>query len=243
MGKIFNILGSMAKTKLAISAAVVVTSATAIGVTYVAVNSKPVEETKIENKIETSSKQDTHSHSYTEKETKNASCTEAGYIVYSCDCGDEYTKGLSQTGHISGNWEIIKEPSIKENGLRQNKCTICGEITQTEPIRLDIEEKAETQAPAVDALENVDVEKYRIDGNGNVTDINQKEELEIVPVIHEHNYKEEIIEKPSCLKAGTNKYTCECGANYTKLTEKTAHKTNTKINKGNCTTNETEEEI
>lgn len=236
MKKIFNILGNIAKTKIMVASAVAVTSVAAVGATYVAVNSKPIEETK-EEIVET------HEHSYIEKETKNATCTESGYIIYGCECGDEYTKELPQTDHVPGSWEIAKEPTKKENGLRQKKCTVCGEIIQTEPIRINVEEEAKTQEPSVDALENVDVEKYKIDENGNVSDINIEEAVEIVPVIHEHNYEKEVIQKPSCIKSGTNKYTCQCGASYIELVDKLSHETETKTVEGNCTTSTVEEEI
>ena len=40
-----------------------------------------------------------HTHSYVDEETKEATCTEAGLITYTCECGDSYTEDIAAKGH------------------------------------------------------------------------------------------------------------------------------------------------
>lgn len=56
---------------------------------------------------------DAHTHSYTEKITKEPTCTEAGEKTYTCDCGDSYTEVIPEIGHHYGD---------------DDKCTDCGEL-------------------------------------------------------------------------------------------------------------------
>lgn len=56
---------------------------------------------------------DAHTHSYTEKITKEPTCTEEGEKTYTCECGDSYTEVILATGHHYGD---------------DDKCTDCGEM-------------------------------------------------------------------------------------------------------------------
>lgn len=40
-----------------------------------------------------------HTHSYVDEETKEATCTEAGLITYTCECGESYTETVKAKGH------------------------------------------------------------------------------------------------------------------------------------------------
>lgn len=54
-----------------------------------------------------------HEHSYTEKVTKEPTCTEKGEKTYTCTCGHSYTEEIPATGHHYGD---------------DDKCTGCGEL-------------------------------------------------------------------------------------------------------------------
>ena len=56
---------------------------------------KPVE-------TKTTEKPAAHTHSYTSKVTKAATCTAAGTKTYTCSCGDSYTETIKATGHKFG---------------------------------------------------------------------------------------------------------------------------------------------
>lgn len=40
-----------------------------------------------------------HEHNYVITDSKDATCTEDGYVTYTCECGDTYTETVTATGH------------------------------------------------------------------------------------------------------------------------------------------------
>ncbi len=70
------------------------------------------------------------SHDY-KSESIPANCTEDAKTVYTCTCGDTYeiVDEGSATGHSFGEWSLVKEPTEKEEGLEERKCS-CGETEQ-----------------------------------------------------------------------------------------------------------------
>jgi len=65
-------------------------------------------------------------------------CTEDGYTgdTVCTGCGEKITTGeiIPATGHISGEWVIITEPSETTEGLRTKSCTVCSEEIEREVI-------------------------------------------------------------------------------------------------------------
>lgn len=67
----------------------------------------------------------THEHYY-EKQYIDPTCTEAGTIVYTCECGDSYTETVSEPlGHEYGDWEVIQNPTMNSEGTKEQKCIRC----------------------------------------------------------------------------------------------------------------------
>lgn len=81
----------------------------------------------------------THTHSYTSKVTRNATCSTQGVRTYSCNCGHSYTESISTTYH---NWEYATCTTPKtcktcgttegsangHNYYSDGKCGRCGAI-------------------------------------------------------------------------------------------------------------------
>lgn len=65
-----------------------------------------------------------HVHEYAMEVTKAATCTEAGEAVYTCVCGDSYTKEIPVTAH-SYEMEVLP-PTCTEGGGAVHTCTVCG---------------------------------------------------------------------------------------------------------------------
>ena len=66
-----------------------------------------------------------HSHSYTSKLTKTATCTEYGEMKYTCSvCGDTYTKTVEKTAHKYVD-KVVK-PTYTEEGYTEHTCSSCG---------------------------------------------------------------------------------------------------------------------
>ncbi len=68
-----------------------------------------------------------HTHSYTKKNTVDATCQARGYTVYQCSCGDYYTDDyVDKVSHDYSNVSII-EATCKEGGYTLNKCKYCSD--------------------------------------------------------------------------------------------------------------------
>lgn len=61
-----------------------------------------------------------HEHDYHETHRVDPTCTEDGYIEYTCDCGDTYTDPLPATGHSWGEWMPAGD------GEEVRYCGVCG---------------------------------------------------------------------------------------------------------------------
>ncbi len=62
-------------------------------------------------------------------------CTAWGYTTYLCsDCDYSYRADFTAPGHVKGEWETVLEPTEDAPGRNELKCTVCGEILETEEI-------------------------------------------------------------------------------------------------------------
>lgn len=61
-----------------------------------------------------------HTHSYTEKVTKEATCTEKGTKTFTCECGDSYEEEIAALGHKWGETTLNTT-----TGKNEHKCTVC----------------------------------------------------------------------------------------------------------------------
>lgn len=87
-----------------------------------------------------------HTHSYTAKVTKEATCTTEGERIYTCTCGDRYTETIPATGHSESAWIIDKAAAAIENGSKHTECTTCGKVIKTEviPATGEVSDRKET---------------------------------------------------------------------------------------------------
>ncbi len=65
-------------------------------------------------------------HTY-ESETFAPTCTEDGYIRYTCTvCGDTYDEAdKPETGHTEGEWKVTTAPDCLNPGVETNYCAVC----------------------------------------------------------------------------------------------------------------------
>ena len=75
-----------------------------------------------------------HTHSYTSKVTKPATCTEDGVRTYTCECGDSYTQTIPATGHNYSDFVVTKPATCTEDGVKTKTCANCNDkITESIP--------------------------------------------------------------------------------------------------------------
>lgn len=144
-----------------------------------------------------------HKHSYATSFVE-PTCTDNGYTIYSCSCGESYTGDyVASTGHSYGEWIVVKEATTNSEGEETRTCSLCGETeTRTIP-KLDqpIDEPSEDicgdvngdgAITAVDArivlqtvagLKNLSETEYKradVNGDGVVTAVDARMILQIV---------------------------------------------------------------
>ena len=75
-----------------------------------------------------------HTHSYTSKVTKPATCIENGVKTYTCECGDSYTETIPATGHKYSDFVVTKPATCTEDGVKTKTCANCNDkITEKIP--------------------------------------------------------------------------------------------------------------
>ncbi len=75
-----------------------------------------------------------HTHNYKVTGTVNPTCTEQGYSVYTCACGDTYQADYKDAfGHTWSNWKINRKPTETVAGQMSHTCVRC-RTTETQEI-------------------------------------------------------------------------------------------------------------
>ena len=65
-----------------------------------------------------------HTHTYTSKVTKAATCKETGIKTYTCSCGDTYTESIAKTAHKFTTKVVA--PTYTAQGYTLHTCSVCG---------------------------------------------------------------------------------------------------------------------
>ena len=72
-----------------------------------------------------------HEHHFGEWSVeREATCTEEGAKVRTCDCGETEAESIAATGHSPSDWIIDTAATCKEAGLRHTECTVCKTVLE-----------------------------------------------------------------------------------------------------------------
>lgn len=151
-----------------------------------------------------------HIHQYTETSSTEPSCTQDGYIILKCECGETLRETLPKVEHDYAKTER-KEPTCTSSGFIKHICE-CGAA------RVEIlpqKEHKYTQTKITPATCTTTGKKLQscICGASITTSIPKTE----------HQYKEAGRTAPSCTKEGKITYKCSCGAEKYEAIEKVKH--------------------
>lgn len=69
-----------------------------------------------------------HSHSYTEKITKKATCTQKGIKTFTCECGDSYTEETAAAGHKAVTDKAVAATCTTEGKTEGSHCSVCNTV-------------------------------------------------------------------------------------------------------------------
>lgn len=73
-----------------------------------------------------------HSHSYTEKVTKKATCTQKGIKTFTCECGDSYTEETAAVGHKAVTDKAVAATCTKEGKTEGTHCSVCNTVLKAQ---------------------------------------------------------------------------------------------------------------
>ena len=187
---------------------------------------------------------ETHTHMYTGK-VVHPTCTEKGYTEYECECGHKYQENeINPLGHAYTDWVIVKEATETENGFRQKKCIICGDVIsetiiyshihtyQENIIEADCENYGYTEYKCECGYSYKDryvnplghkYEEWKVVKEATETEEGLKEQecsrckdkvTENIPVKEHVHNYISTIINPTCTSQGYTEYTCGCKNTY-----------------------------
>lgn len=159
-----------------------------------------------------------HIHQHQSSDTVGANCTEGGYTVYVCACGDSYHADETEAlGHNYGEWITIKEPTEAEEGEAKRTCSVCNEAETRVLSKLipdhTHEYTDEVTKAATCATEGI--KSYTCSCGDTYTENTPKEA---------HNYNDSVT-AATCTTGGYTTHTCtECGYAFAdSRTDSTGH--------------------
>lgn len=88
-------------------------------------STEPAEQTTPTQAVDPTAKAHTHEYAQT---TVKPTCTEDGYTLYTCECGDSYKEDyVNLTGHTWGSWKTVTEATETKEGLEKRTCSVCSQ--------------------------------------------------------------------------------------------------------------------
>lgn len=152
-------------------------------------------------------------HKYTNKTlVKDSTCTEEGYYEISCeDCGQKGTPvSIAKKDH-SYEWVVAKYPTNTENGLKEYKCSVCGDVSKTEDMEPCAHASTRNEETVAADCKNPAHYKVICNDCGVVVD-DDYVDPDGATDPENHNWISEVTKEATCLTFGREKLTCSmCG--------------------------------
>ncbi len=149
-----------------------------------------------------------HEHRYIETALL-PTCTEDGYILYRCDCGDSYRDNFTQPiGHVWSDWATTKEPTETAEGTAKRVCKNCpASKTMTLPVVIPDHTHVYTEKVTTKATCTAGGIKTFTCSCGH----SYTESIPKAP----HPY-DQTVTPPDCTEGGYTTHTCKnCNSSYT----------------------------
>jgi DNA-directed RNA polymerase subunit RPC12/RpoP len=193
------------------------------------VHEEPTTEPTTPNETEPVETEPTHVHEYVSDNTVDATCTEDGYTVYKCHCGDSYKADyVKATNHEWGDWVTVKAPTATSTGQSERYCSVCVQKEVRDEPKLIPDHKHEYTSNLTKqaTCTSTGTMTYTCSCGASFT-----EKIEKTP----HNYKSSVT-MPTCITSGYTTYTCSACKNTYKdnYTDATGHKYGTEVTAATC---------
>ncbi len=198
--------------------------------------------------------EDGSAHSYVESITE-ATCTEAGKHVYSCECGYSYEEEIEALGHSYSAWTVVTEATCTTTGIQEHICSVCSEVESEEitalghdyasEFTIDVEATCTTAGSKSKHCSRCDATSEvteipatgHSEADGAEADCHSKCSVCGETLSTEHNYTDTTTEA-TCTDSGKTVHSCECGYSYETEIPATGHSYGawTEVTAATCTT-------
>lgn len=84
--------------------------------------------TEVNTEVESETPTNTHEHSYIEKITQEATCTEKGEKTFYCECNNTYTEPIEKIEHSYGKYVYNNDATQSADGTKSRTCSVCGKV-------------------------------------------------------------------------------------------------------------------
>lgn len=158
---------------------------------------------------------DGHTHSYTAKVTKEATCSANGIRTYTCSCGDIYTESISKTAHSY--MDTVTKAACTTQGYATHTCKDCGysyKDSYTPALGHSWGSWVTTKEPTEKAIGTAERTCSKCGARESKT-------LDKLASSHTHSYTSKVTTPATCGTTGVRTYTCSCGDTYTETIAKT----------------------
>lgn len=144
-----------------------------------------------------------HTHKYTGKVTKAATCSKEGVKTYTCSCGSTYTEAIAKTAHSYKS--TVTAPTCTAKGYTTYKCSSCGDT-----YKADYKDaKGHSYTSKVTKAATCTAEGTKTFTCSCGSSYTEK----IAKAAHKYV---DTVTKPTCTKEGYTSHTCSaCGNSYT----------------------------
>ena len=144
-----------------------------------------------------------HTHKYTGKVTKAATCSMEGVKTYTCSCGSTYTEAIAKVAHSYKG--TVTAPTCTEKGYTTYKCSACGDS-----YKADYKDaKGHSYTSKVTKVATCTAEGTKTFTCSCGSSYTEK----ISKAAHKYV---DTVTKPTCTKEGYTSHTCSaCGNSYT----------------------------
>ena len=157
-----------------------------------------------------------HIHAYTATVIA-PTCTEAGYTVHQCTCGDSYRDTVvTALGHSFGQYVSNADATCTKDGTKTAKCLRCDAKSTLADAGSALGHQWREWQVTVEPTTEAEGEQTRTCVHCNATD---RQSIDQLPPAHVHAYKKKRV-AATCTEDGYNLFTCECGDSYREETTK-----------------------
>jgi len=141
-----------------------------------------------------------HNHNYIPTVIEST-CTEQGYTLYTCECGESYTDNYVEVAdHTFGDWNIVKEATCSVIGSKEKICA-CGAKEIASIIYNENHNYLGTVSTEPTCGED-GIKTYVC------ADCNNSSYTEPIPATGDHNYVNHVTTEPTCVENGVKTYVC-----------------------------------